>query len=314
MRDKRRCPMLLLRYLMLKRHCPMELVWLEDFTALAEHGSFVRAAEARHITQPAFSRRIRALEQWMGVSLFVRTPQGTTLTPAGRHIQASAFEAIGRLYRLRAEAQEIEGKATKTLQFAATHSLSFTFFPRWVRTLEQGAPMEAVRLHSDTMAACEQLLLRGDSQFLLSHHHVAVPSLLSSEHFESIQIGEDTLIPLMGKEMGNTRTLEEMPYLAYADASGLGRVVNHWLKQHAGDRIFTPRFSSHLAAVLMSMVIENKGLAWIPKSLAEQEIAEGTLVRALGEAWDIPLEIHLTRPRVLASTFADAFWHRLIKR
>ncbi|MCL5425335.1 MAG: LysR family transcriptional regulator, partial [Gammaproteobacteria bacterium] len=53
----------------------MELVWLEDFIALAEHGSFVRAAEARHITQPAFSRRIRSLEQWMGVSLFVRTPQ-----------------------------------------------------------------------------------------------------------------------------------------------------------------------------------------------------------------------------------------------
>lgn len=291
----------------------MELVWLEDFTALAEHGSFVRAAEARHITQPAFSRRIRALEQWMGVSLFVRTPQGTTLTAAGRHIQASAFEAIGRLYRLRAEAQEIEGKATKALQFAATHSLSFTFFPRWVRSLEQGAPMEAVRLHSDTMAACEQLLLRGDSQFLLSHHHVAVPSLLSPEHFESTQIGEDMLIPLRGKEMSK-RALEETPYLAYTDASGLGRVVSHWLKKNADARVFTPRFSSHLAAVLMSMVIENKGLAWIPNSLAEQEVAEGTLVRALDEAWDIPLEIHLTRPRVLTSAFANAFWKTLIKR
>ncbi|RZA16369.1 MAG: LysR family transcriptional regulator, partial [Proteobacteria bacterium] len=40
----------------------MELVWLEDLSALAEYGSFVRAAEARHITQPAFSRRVRSLE------------------------------------------------------------------------------------------------------------------------------------------------------------------------------------------------------------------------------------------------------------
>jgi DNA-binding transcriptional LysR family regulator len=57
----------------------LELVWLEDFSALAEYGSFVRAAEARHVTQPAFSRRVRALENWMGVELFVRTPQGSLL-------------------------------------------------------------------------------------------------------------------------------------------------------------------------------------------------------------------------------------------
>jgi DNA-binding transcriptional LysR family regulator len=125
----------------------MELVWLEDFIALAEHGSFVRAAEARHITQPAFSRRIRSLEQWMGVSLFVRTPQGTSLTEAGAHIHTRAFEATSRLYRLRAEAQEVAGKAAKTLQFAATHSLSFTFFPRWIRQVESGAPIELSLIH-----------------------------------------------------------------------------------------------------------------------------------------------------------------------
>lgn len=303
--------MLLLCHPMQKRHCPMELVWLEDFTALAEHGSFVRAAAARHITQPAFSRRIRALEQWMGVSLFIRTPQGTALTEAGKHIHASAVDAVGRLYRLRAEAQEIDGKVAKTLQFAATHSLSFTFFPRWVRTLEQGAPMEAVRLHSDTMAACEQLLLHGDSQFLLSHRHVAVPTRLSPDQFESLNVGEDTLIPLVGPELASTQGLETMPYLAYTDASGLGRVVSHWLHENAPSTQLTPHFSSHLAAVLMSMALENKGLAWIPKSLAEQEIAEGRLVRGLSEQWDIPLEIHLTRPRVLASKFADSFWQKL---
>ena len=40
----------------------MELKWLEDFVALAENGSFSKAAKARYVTQPAFSRRIRALE------------------------------------------------------------------------------------------------------------------------------------------------------------------------------------------------------------------------------------------------------------
>ncbi|WP_164666734.1 helix-turn-helix domain-containing protein, partial [Pseudomonas viridiflava] len=54
----------------------MELVWLEDFNALAESGNFSRAADARHVTQPAFSRRIRALESWVGVELFERTAKG----------------------------------------------------------------------------------------------------------------------------------------------------------------------------------------------------------------------------------------------
>ena len=48
----------------------MEFIWLEDFLALVDSGNFSRAAELRHVTQPAFSRRIRALEDWVGVDLF----------------------------------------------------------------------------------------------------------------------------------------------------------------------------------------------------------------------------------------------------
>ena len=50
----------------------MDLDWVRDFLALAEHRTFSRAAEARNVTQPAFSRRIRALEEWVGTPLFLR--------------------------------------------------------------------------------------------------------------------------------------------------------------------------------------------------------------------------------------------------
>lgn len=62
---------------------PMELTWFEDYLALAETLNFSRAAEARHVTQPAFSRRIRALEAWIGADLFTRSTHGVALTPAG---------------------------------------------------------------------------------------------------------------------------------------------------------------------------------------------------------------------------------------
>jgi DNA-binding transcriptional LysR family regulator len=52
----------------------MNLSWLHDFLALAETGNFSRAADARHMTQPAFSRRIRALEDWLGVACLTAAP------------------------------------------------------------------------------------------------------------------------------------------------------------------------------------------------------------------------------------------------
>ena len=289
----------------------MELVWLEDFEALAEYGSFVRAAEARHITQPAFSRRIRALENWLGVQLFVRTPQGTMLTDAGKHILASVQDAASRLYRIRDEAREVAGKTVRTLQFAATHSLSFTFFPRWIRTAEKGAPIEAVRLHSDSMAACEQMLVHGQAQFLLYHRHPDVAPYLPAEQFVSKKIGEDVLLPLVGHSASFDQTPAELPYLAYTEESGLGRIVSHRLQGKDGYLHLKPLFSSHLAAVLMSMALENKGVAWLPRSLTEQEIVDARLRRGLDESWDIPLEVHLARPVAPLSSFAEAFWERL---
>ena len=50
----------------------MQLKWLEDFVALAQERSFTRAAELRHVTHPAFGRRIRALESWVGTPLIER--------------------------------------------------------------------------------------------------------------------------------------------------------------------------------------------------------------------------------------------------
>jgi DNA-binding transcriptional LysR family regulator len=288
----------------------MELIWLEDFAALAEYGNFSRAAQARHVTQPAFSRRIRALENWVGVDLFERTPQGAHLTEAGRHILSGAQDMTRRLHQLRSEAREVAGKAARMLQFAATHSLSFTFFPRWIRRAEHGAPIEAVRLLSDSMANCEQMLLNGQVQFLLCHHHPDVPTPFDAGQFLSKIVGEDALLPLAsGAEEPAPR--DARPYLAYTAESGLGRIVSARLAGRERALALEPLFSSHLAAVLMSMVLENKGIAWLPLSLAEQDLEEGRLRRALDEDWDIPLQIRLIRPRAPLSDFAERFWGRL---
>jgi DNA-binding transcriptional LysR family regulator len=72
----------------------MELRHLRYFVAVAEEGSFLRAAGRLRVAQPALSKQIRDLEREVGVTLFHRLPRGTRLTPAG---EAFLVEARGTL-------------------------------------------------------------------------------------------------------------------------------------------------------------------------------------------------------------------------
>ncbi|KAI1698550.1 bacterial regulatory helix-turn-helix protein, lysR family domain-containing protein [Ditylenchus destructor] len=139
----------------------LNLSWIDDFMVLAETGNFSRAAEERHMTQPAFSRRIRALEDWLGVELFDRSSQPARLTDAGLWFRKSAQELQAQVARIPGEARAIAEASSQTLRFAATHALSFSFMPRWLRALETRTSVGPVNLVSDTQQKCEALLQQG---------------------------------------------------------------------------------------------------------------------------------------------------------
>ena len=81
----------------------MDVRSLEDFLSLSQTRSFSRSAEERRITQPAFSRRIQALEAWLGASLVDRSTYPTTLTPAGLIFRGAAEEVLRSLALARKE-------------------------------------------------------------------------------------------------------------------------------------------------------------------------------------------------------------------
>lgn len=97
--------------------------------------NFSRSAELRFTTQPAFSRRIKSLEEWAGTTLFDRSTQPISLTVAGGKFRPVAEEVLRRLYQFREDIRRIDKAAASTITFAATHSLSLSFFPpgsgRW---------------------------------------------------------------------------------------------------------------------------------------------------------------------------------------
>ena len=72
----------------------MDLTQLRTFVAVAQEGHLTRAAERLHISQPAASTHVRALEAYLQVQLFARTNRGLELTAAGRRLADSAERVL----------------------------------------------------------------------------------------------------------------------------------------------------------------------------------------------------------------------------
>jgi LysR family transcriptional regulator, hypochlorite-specific transcription factor HypT len=294
----------------------MNLSWLEDFLALAASGNFSRAAEERHMTQPAFSRRIRALEEWLGTELFDRSSQPARLTAAGEWFRSAAHELLARVARVPGEARAVAEAHSTTLRFAATHALSFTFMPAWLRGLESRTTVGPIRLVSDVFARCEAMLLQSQAQFVLSHAHPLFSSELQSQHYPFARIGSDVIVPVCAPDatgrprhqLANASPSSPLPLLSYSPESGIGRILQ---EIHGAALERCPAhsvFQAHLASVLRTMALDGRGMAWLPQTLIAEDLACGRLMEAAPRDWHIELEIRLYRDRPPLGKAAEDFW------
>lgn len=105
-----------------KRRLPpsdMELYELRSFAAVAEHGHLTRAAERLHVSQPAVSARIRALEDELVVALFERGASGMTITLEGSTLLPLASRVIGAAADLKSRARSLEGEVAALVALVA---------------------------------------------------------------------------------------------------------------------------------------------------------------------------------------------------
>jgi DNA-binding transcriptional LysR family regulator len=296
---------------------PLDMNWLEDFCALAETGSFSRAAEARAIAQPAFSRHIRALEEWVGAELFDRSTHPTELTAGGRKFLPLLKQALADLEAARIKAMAAQAQEGASLRFAATHLLSLTFFPHWLSDQEAHLEVGAVQLMSDSFQACEDLMAQRRVQFLLCHHHPQVTSRIEAITYPMVRLGTDMLIPVSAPNPNNAsinplhslQGNDSVAFLAYGPTSGLGRVILNQLrhKNIREERLHTT-FVAPQATLLRSMVLQGRGMTWLPAMLIEEDLASGRLIRAGDHEWDIPLDICLFRQPSEMAPVAEKLW------
>ena len=294
----------------------MNLSWLEDFLALAASGNFSRAADERHMTQPAFSRRIRALEEWLGAELFDRSVQPAALTDTGKWFDSIAKDMLARAAKIPGEAQAFHEINSTTLRIASTHALSFTFMPRWLRGLETQIEIGQVRLVSDVLQRCEAMLMESQVQFLLTHARADSKSDLDIQGYPFVVVGKDLLIPVSAPKkdgkpahvLDKATAKSPAKLLSYSPESGIGRIVSQTQASLAESVPAASVFTAHLASVLRTMALAGKGIAWLPKTLIADDLERGVLVEAAPHAWCIEMEIKLYRDKAALSQAGEAFW------
>ncbi len=293
----------------------MEIKWLEDFLSLTKTGNFSQSAIARNVTQSTFSRRIKALEMWLGVALVDRSTYPTRLTEAGLAFKTTAEELLHRIYQDRQLLRQASSRLEDQVSFSAMHTLSLNFFPKWLTSLEETLGPLNTRLTADNIHNCVELLIDGGCEFLLCFAHDATPVLIDERHFSYAILGSDRLIPVCGVDGQRrpryrlpTKRTTHTPYLAYAPESLLGRAVEQRLQSASRRCHLAPCYENSMAEALRAMAIQGHGLAWLPQMSIRGDLRSGRLSRAADESWDIPLEIRLYRALGAGSPQVEAIW------
>ncbi len=298
----------------------MELKWLEDFLTLARSGNFSRAAQERNVTQSAFSRRIQALEAWLGVALVDRSSYPTTLTRAGEVFRESAEETSRSLIQLRDELRRRERGDANTITFSAQHTLCLWFFPTLLHRLKDYSSPLATRLLADNLHNCVQLLVEGNCDFLLCFHYPGTPPLLDTVQYPSLKLGEDRLIPVVASDNQRQPLYRlpghksaPIPHLAYSADVFLGKAVMRMLKRRKVKYYLAKTHENAMAEALKSLAKEGHGLAWLPRSSIGSDLRSKRLLRCGDKSWDVPLEIRIYRSSETTHPKVNTLWARLLQ-
>ena len=137
----------------------MDLATLNAFIAVAESGSFSLAGERLHLTQPAVSKRIFALEQQLEVRLFDRLGREVGLTEAGRALLPRAYRILGELEDTRRALANLNGEVSGRLTLATSHHIGLHRLPPVLREFTRRYPAVSLDIRFlDSEVAYEDVL------------------------------------------------------------------------------------------------------------------------------------------------------------
>lgn len=260
----------------------MELKWLDDYIALLEAGSFSAAAERRHVSQPAFSRRIQMLEEWLGVTLIDRARKPLQFTRVARDNQLALRKLVAQIYEFRAVLKS-ESLDSAGITVAAQHTLAAAYVPGVLARLRQLDPDQNFRIRSENRADSVAMMVRGEAEILITYETPQAPCNVPSQLALRHVLGHDDLLlvacPSLHKTLRRVPAGGRVPMLCFPPDSFFGQVVRtQALPELMRRQQVVVRCVSEFAMGLRELALAGEGAAWLPASLIQDELGRGSLL------------------------------------
>jgi DNA-binding transcriptional LysR family regulator len=294
---------------------------LKDFEALVAQKNFSRAAEERNVSQPAFSRRIRALEDEVGVSLINRQTLPLSLTPAGEVFLSQARIMLRAYHETIERCRTIDAARENVIRFATSQSLYMTHYQTHIAPLVEKCELD-VDLNSTSWAADHfvSALQQSYCDVILTYWHPSMDFLspLDVANFDHVTLLRDAFIPVSkakapGKPLFSLMSggKKPVPLLSYGAVSALRSTQDYVLRQH----LLKPKVlvvnQNALAISVKAMIMEGFGMGWLPRRLCAAELSEGTMALAGDDSFQVDLEVRLYCDPRRSKTSLASFWQQL---
>lgn len=255
----------------------MDLRQLRYFIALNDHRSFVRAAEAMGITQPAFSRSIQGLEQEFGCVLVDRGNKDLRPTPEGQMVLQHALRLVQGANQLSHDVLRMTKLDAGELHFGSGPAPAVDLVPRALASFLKAHPKVQTRLRVDSWENLSRALSREEVEFFIAdiRHFEADPNfqtqpLAPRRGLFFCRAGH----PLLSKDSLSTNDLFDYPLAAPQILPGARKL----LANLSGKTDFSPQVQTEHLPTLLKVVLDSNAIGIGPEEGFANEIANGELV------------------------------------
>ncbi|WP_248323710.1 MULTISPECIES: LysR family transcriptional regulator [unclassified Caballeronia] len=258
----------------------MELKLLKTFLAVAELRHFSRAADALHVSQPALSKQIGALEASLGGKLFERGRHGAELTLFGEAFLPDAQALMRDADDILARARDASSGRTGHLRIGICLSV-LTLVPRLIADFRRQNPGVAITLSDLSSSEQSRRILAGklDAGFMRLPAASGLTSFRVIDEGLALAMPADTRYKRLPKDLG---VLNDIGFIALSRARGPGLAaqIDRW----CGERRFVPNVTQHAEDVqsVLTSVAAGVGVAFIP-SRAQHLLRDATVLPLNGK-------------------------------